>query len=104
MAKTRSPNVLADELGRLRVQIAALEEQEATLKRQIIAAGVDKAVGRLFAVTVVKAAVTSIDYKGLLEKLKPSQRLLKQFTTINERTQVRVTPLASAVVSNNPEE
>ena len=92
------PETIADRLGRIKVQIDQLKEQEQKLKDQLIETGVEKATGRLFSVSVVRSTVTSIDYKGLLEKLKPSQRILTRFTILKDRVQVRVTPIATGVV------
>lgn len=84
------PTTLVDQLGRVKAKIAALELEEGSLRQLLIDSGVDEAEGRLFRATVVTTGYTKVDYKGLLEELKPSARMLAKYTEVNDRTTVKV--------------
>lgn len=85
------PANIADKMGQIKAQIAELEEKEAELREEAINTGLEEIEGRRFRVLVINMEFDSIDYKGLVEELKPNKRLLRKYTKPGEKTQVRVT-------------
>jgi hypothetical protein len=81
---------VVDRLGQVKAQLADLRTEEEALKGQLTQSGVEALEGRLFRATVSHYEVEAVDYAGLLERLKPAPRLVKQFTSTSERTAVRV--------------
>lgn len=86
---------IADQLGKLKARRAELDAMEQEYKQQLLDARVDRADGKLFTALVLRSDVESINYRGLVERLAPSARLVKQFTEHKERVQVRVTARSS---------
>lgn len=81
---------VVDRLGQVKARLADLRAEEEALKGQLTDAGVEALEGRLFRATVSHYEQTNVDYAGLLERLRPASRLVKQFTSTSERTAVRV--------------
>lgn len=85
------PATIADRMGELRARMAELKEQEESLRKEALKTGLEEIEGRRFRLLVLNVEVTMVDYKGLVEEMKPNKRLLRKFTHEEERTQVRVT-------------
>ena len=81
----------ADDLGQIRATLADLKDSEALLRDLLIDAGVDVVEGELFRVNVVESSRTSVDWKAIAAKLKPSRQLVKSHTSQSVTVSVRVT-------------
>lgn len=64
---------LADEFGRLKVQIAELETREAAIKAELIALGDRTVEGEQFVVSVAKTVQERLDVTKLRRNLSPQQ-------------------------------
>ena len=82
----------ADRLGQLCDRAKALDAEIKALKAEIAAEGTK--VGKRYKAEVIVSAVSSVDWKGLANRLKPSHQMLTAYTSIFKRTQVRVTKIA----------
>ena len=89
MARTSLASLI-DELGDVKSQIDELKARESELREKILASGKGEAHGKRFQFKVTHSQYTSVDYKGLLEKLNPSPQLLTAYTTIQERVTLRI--------------
>lgn len=90
---------LIDRLGEVKAQIAELKALEEALKTELLTAlpepegtGRDSLheEGRKYRVTVSHSVRDRVDYKKLVERLKPSRQMLRSYTTQVESTLVRV--------------
>lgn len=84
-----------DELGQLKIEIHRLEARQTELRDQLAESGHDKVIGETYKAHVVRFERRQIDYRGLIERLKPSARMLARFTTTLAQVQVRVSPRKS---------
>ena len=87
---------LIDQLGSIQSQIAELRQKEQRIKELLVNSGVDELEGTLFRAVVIRSEVKTIDYKGLIVKLKPSHQMMTAYTRINERTSVKVSSRKTA--------
>lgn len=90
-----TPQALTDRLGHLRARIADLKGREEVLRSELIDSGVEEADGKLFHAIVSHQTVDLVNYKAIVEKIGPPPRIVKQYTTHEERVQVRVTARSS---------
>ena len=79
-----------DRLGKIKAQIADLEDQEDRLRAILINSGVDTVEGKLFRATVSYSQYNRVDYPGLIEALNPPKRIVAKFTKEDHRVTVRV--------------
>ncbi len=89
VAKKELPG-LADELGFVRAQIADLKNRESDIRDVFIEAGVTAMEGETFRAVVVESLRTTINWKAVAAKLKPSRQLVTSHTTEKEVTSIRV--------------
>lgn len=85
-----NPQKIADELGKVRAEIANLEARQNELKKALLDLGVDEVEGKLFRVTVSKFQVKVVDYKGLIDYLKPKAATVDRFSRVDDRVRVNV--------------
>lgn len=78
---------LVDEYGAVCAEMAALKQRQATLKQQILDAGLSEMEGALFRVTVSTCEVETLDMGAVREKL--SVQFITAHTSKVERTTVR---------------
>lgn len=92
MAKGRKPDLtdMVDELGALRTRKDQLEARERELRDLLADSGQTEIVGKLYRAKVSRYDMRKIDYRGLVEKLAPSARMIRRFTKVLA-DQVRVT-------------
>ncbi len=70
-------NTIADELGTIAAQIAALTERQDALKKELIEAGVTAAEGDLFRVTVSEVFPSArVDWATIAQRLGASRQLI----------------------------
>lgn len=81
---------LVDDFGQVKAEISDLTERAAELRDALIATGLDAAEGDLFRATVSRSETTSVNWKAIAMKLKPSRQLIAAHTTSSDRTTVRV--------------
>jgi hypothetical protein len=81
---------LADELGFLRAQIADLKDRESDIRESFIEAGITAMEGDTFRAVVVESLRTTINWKAVAAKLKPSRQLVTSHTTEKEVIAIRV--------------
>ncbi len=81
---------LADELGIIRAQMADLKDREREIRNDFIAAGIKSVEGETFRAMVVESMRTSIDWKAVSAKLKPSRQLVRAHTSEKEVISIRV--------------
>jgi hypothetical protein len=81
---------LADELGVIRAQMADLKERESDIREAFIEAGIHAMEGKTFRAVVVESLRTSIDWKAVAAKLRPSRQLVTAHTTEKEVISIRV--------------
>lgn len=93
-ARTRpDPGWLADQLGEVKARIADLEERETEIRDALVKSGVDACDGELFRATVARHSQESVNWRAVVEGLKPSKELtrsIKRNTSSVERTCVKV--------------
>jgi len=82
---------LVDRLGELKAEVAELKTEEQAIKDVLIKAEVEAVEGRHYRACVSLSEVERIDYRKILERLKPSRQLLQANTTVTERVTIRVT-------------
>lgn len=90
---------VVDELGRLKAQIAGLQEMEKELRDRLVEAGIDEAEGELFRATVARTEFEKTDWRAVVEAQKSSptlSRLINQNTTTEKRTTVKVSSRSAA--------
>lgn len=78
-----------DELGNLKAQIADLKKREDELKDILESAGVTKAEGDLFRVTITESVRETLDMEAVREKLSP--QFIRAHTKETKYVTVRVT-------------
>jgi len=77
----------ADQLGLLRAQIAALQDDADKLRAELEAAGLPKIDGQLYRVSFAQCAGrTVIDWPGIAQRLNPSRQLIQAHTTTTKET------------------
>jgi len=81
-----------DRLGVLKAEIADREAEYKTIVDNLKESGIEQAEGKLFKLQVCTYERTTVDYKGLVEKLKVSARVLRSFTTATTVTMAKVLP------------
>jgi hypothetical protein len=83
---------IADQLGRLKIQMAELAEQEARLIEELQNAGVEILEGNLFRVTISTIPESQRpNWKAIAQKLNPSRQLIAAHqTTVAEHRRVTV--------------
>jgi len=81
---------LADELGIIRAQMADLKGREKDIREVLIAADVHTLEDEQFRAVVVESMRTTIDWKTVAAKLKPSRQLVTAHTTEREVISIRV--------------
>lgn len=82
---------IADKMGAIKAQIAQLQAEEKELKDALLNAGITEAKGYFFRVKVVEQDRTTVNYKAVLKKLKPSAQLMAAHTTHSHCVSFRVT-------------
>ena len=78
-----------DRLGRVQAEIAALREEEALLKAEVIKMGSTEGV--LFNATVVNTNRKTTAWQKVVQELNPAFELIAKHTTVKPVTTVRVT-------------
>ena len=83
----------ADQLGLLRAQIAALQDDADKLRTELEAAGLPRIEGKLYRVSFAQCAGRAvIDWAGVAQRLNPSRQLIQAHTTVSkESTRMNVT-------------
>lgn len=82
---------IADQIGRLRAQMAELADLDAKLVEQLQNAGVDVLEGNLFRVTLSTIPeMKGPDWKVIAQKLNPSRQLITANTRVMRKEHVRV--------------
>ena len=81
---------LADELGFIRAQMADLKDRETNIRETFIEAGITAMEGETFRAVLVESLRTTINWKAVAAKLKPSRQLVTSHTTEKEVTSIRV--------------
>ena len=83
---------IADDIGRVRAQIAALKERDNEMVQTLKDAGVSTMEGELFRV-VISDVPDSIgpDWKAIAAKMKPSRQMLAANQKLNKKAHQRVT-------------
>ena len=82
---------ITDQLGELKAQISALQEQEKFYKEQLNTLGFPEIDGALYRATVSHSSVPVVAWKRLAEDLHISSGTIKRYTTLSQRTTIRVT-------------
>lgn len=80
--------VIVDQLGALKAQIAELKKREDALKKELTDAGVEKLEGELFRVTITKSIRETLDMEAVKAKLSP--QFIRAHTRETEYTTIRV--------------
>lgn len=88
---------LADELGRIRAKMANLKDREAEIREIMLDAGVDALEDKIFRAVVVESLRTTVNWKAVAAKLKPSRQLVTAHTTEKEVFSIRVNARRGAV-------
>lgn len=78
-----------DELGQLKAQIAELKKREDELKDILESAGITKAEGELFRVSITESVRETLDMEAVRAKLSP--QFIRAHTKETRYTTVRVT-------------
>lgn len=91
---------IVDKIGRLKARIAALQRVEGILKQRLVDSGEQAIEGSLFRATVSHFEVQRIDYPELLKAIQPAERLVKRYTTVETRHQIRITSRNGKKVSH----
>lgn len=81
---------LADELGAIRAQQADLKDREREIRNTLIEAGIEVLEDDIFRALVVASLRTTIDWKEVAAKLKPSRQLVTAHTSEKEVISIRV--------------
>lgn len=81
---------LADELGIIRAQMADLKGREKDIREVLIDAGVHTLEDEQFRAVVVESMRTTVDWKNVAAKLKPSRQLVTAHTSEREVISIRV--------------
>ena len=81
---------LADELGIIRAQAADLKSSEKEISEILIAADVHTLEDEQFRAVVVESMRTTVDWKNVAAKLKPSRQLVTAHTSEREVISIRV--------------
>lgn len=77
-----------DELGQLKAQIAELKKREDELKDILESAGITKAEGELFRVSITESVRETLDMEAVRAKLSP--QFIRAHVIITKYTTVRV--------------
>lgn len=83
-------NVLADRMGQLKAEIARLESELEQHRAEVLASGQDQIEGRFYRLNVTHAQVSRLDTQLLVEKMRPSKRMIAACTVVQPRTTVNV--------------
>lgn len=81
-----------DRLGVLKAEIAERESEYQQIVSKFKEGEATEVEGKLFKLVVCEYERTTIDYKGLVEKLKVSTRMIKKFTNFTTVKMARVLP------------
>lgn len=81
---------LADELGAIRAQQADLKDREREIRNTLIEAGITTLEDDIFRALVVESLRTTIDWKAVAAKLKPTRQLVTAHTSEKEVISIRV--------------
>jgi len=81
---------LADELGAIRAQQADLKDREREIRTTLIESGIEVFEDNFFRALVVESLRTTIDWKSVAAKLKPSRQLVTSHTSEKEVVSIRV--------------
>ena len=81
---------LADELGAIRAQQADLKDREREIRNTLIESGIEVFEDDIFRALVVESLRTTIDWKSVAAKLKPSRQLVTSHTSEKEVISIRV--------------
>ena len=81
---------LADELGSIRAQQADLKDREREIRNTLIESGIEVFEDDIFRALVVQSLRTTIDWKSVAAKLKPSRQLVTSHTSDKEVISIRV--------------
>ncbi len=81
---------LADELGSIRAQQADLKDREREIRNTLIESGIEVFEDDIFRALVVESLRTTIDWKSVAAKLKPSRQLVTSHTSEKEVISIRV--------------
>ena len=91
---------LADELGSLRAKKADLIVREKAITKTLIDAGATILEDDLFRVNLVRSERTTIDWKAIAARLKPSRQLVSAHTSskpvVSVRTSSRIGDVEAA--------
>jgi hypothetical protein len=83
-----------DRLGRVQAEIAALREEEAALKAQVLESG--DVEGALFKAAIVEQNRKTTSWQKVCQKLNPSFQLIAAHTKVTKVTSVKVTARSTA--------
>lgn len=81
---------MADELGKIRAQMANLKERESEIRDAFMEVGIKSLEDSRFRATVVESMRTTINWKKVAEKLNPSHQLVTAHTKQTPVTSIRV--------------
>ncbi len=90
MSKVVEVAGLADELGSIRAQQADLKDREREIRNTLIESGIEVLEDDIFRALVVQSLRTTIDWKAVAAKLKPSRQLVTSHTSDKEVISIRV--------------
>lgn len=88
--KTDLLAVAADNLGSLRAEMAVLKKEAAHYEEMLKNSGLDVVEGDLFKVNIVRSDRTTVDWKGIAEKMKASEYMKKAYSKVAEVCSVKV--------------
>lgn len=83
----------ADELGKIRAQIADLKAREKAVVNQILSLDAQYVQGALFGATVVEQFRDTTAWKKIAEKLNASRQMITAYTTQSRVVSVKTTGL-----------
>jgi hypothetical protein len=83
-----------DRLGRVQAEIAALREEEAALKAQVLASG--DVEGQLFKAAIIEQNRKTTNWQNICKKLNPSFQLIAAHTKVSLVTSIKVTARSTA--------
>ena len=90
---------LVDFIGQVRDQIKALEAQEAKAREQLLELGVGDYEGQQYMAKVISSERSTVDWKAVAAKLKPSVQLVTAHTKTAVIQSVRVSVSKATALS-----
>jgi len=90
---------LVDTYGQLNAQIEALEAQKAEVRQQLLELGVGDHEGQVFVAKVISSERSTVDWKAVAAKFKPSVQLVTAHTKTAMIQSVRVSVSKATALS-----